>query len=153
MKSVRKFGVILALKKSEGSSEKGVYVRTCPAMFLYLAYYDLPIFLRTFHWSKSKGTLLDFMLSCAIRKAHYAFLVFLFNLCSNAVSILSYFYGIFGGSGFTIVVLFIKSQVWAILSFESFPEFFRLCFYNSKSLNCIGALFFFQDLFIHFHDF
>ena len=26
-------------------------------------------------------------------------------------------------------------------------------FYNSKNLNCIGALSFFKDLFTHFHDF
>ena len=38
------------------------------------------------------------------------------------------FYGICGGSGFSIVVIFNKSKVWAILSFESFPEFFGLCF-------------------------
>ena len=28
-----------------------------------------------------------------------------------------------------------------------------LVFYNSKNLNCIGALSFFKDLFTHFHDF
>ena len=28
-----------------------------------------------------------------------------------------------------------------------------LVFYNSKNLNCIGALIFFKDLFTHCHDF
>ena len=31
--------------------------------------------------------------------------------------------------------------------------FRRFPFYNSKNLNCIGALSFFKDLFTHFHDF
>ena len=59
----------------------------------------------------------------------------------------SIFYGICGCSGFTIVVVGVKSYVWAILSFKSIAEIFRLCcLAESKFVHDLSFDFFLFEL-------